>query len=72
MKRSFDLGVVLHEGRQVEERAVGGVFEPECALRVDDVGRRAGDELRLVEGRQLRALLVEPFDLDARMRFWNA
>ena len=67
MKRSLSLGVLLDERRQVEERAVRGVLEPKRALGIDDVGRRAGHELRLVEDRHLRSLLVEPFDLDARM-----
>jgi hypothetical protein len=44
---------------------LGRVFQAECALDIDDVGRRVGGELRLVVGRQLRPLLVDPFDLDA-------
>src|SRR3712207_8366356 len=47
----LELGVLLNERRQVLERAVRRVLEPKCALRIDDVGRRARHELGLVEGR---------------------
>src|SRR6185312_532709 len=39
----------------------------DLALQVDNVGRGAGHKLGLIEGRQIRPLLVEPFDLDAGM-----
>ena len=64
----LDGGLGAEPRRQVEQRALRGIFEAERALDVDDVGRRAGGELRLVVGRQLGPLLVDPFDLDAGPR----
>ncbi len=59
------LRLLLEERSEIHERALARPFEPEPALDVDDVGRRASGELCLVESGKLGPLLVEPFDLDA-------
>ena len=54
--------------KHIEQRTVRRVFDPYGALQIDHVRRRSGDELGLIESRQVGPLLVEPFDLHAGIR----
>src|SRR5262245_5064888 len=58
-------GLGFEPRRQIEQCPLRGILEAQCALSIDYVGRRARDQLCLVEDGNLRSLLVKPLDLHA-------